>query len=201
MFSLWLIILPLLTQILLSNLFQYLVWLVGTVTISYAIRVPGTIPSNPFRCIHQYWAQQNWWALLHTQGGPYEELWGASFMQLCPAHTSCFSSPWSLNSVSTPQKACQALLGSSCCVMAWKPNVIIWVKSRVYLFCFSSLKDRCPLMPDAQSLWKVLFQIFCVCVEGGRVVGWKKRRIASVGRINAILVTPSWPKSRPKAKA
>lgn len=139
----------------------------GTVTISDAIWVPGTIPPNPFRCIHQYWAQQNWWALLHTQGGPYEELWGASFMQLCPAHTSCFWSPWSLNSVSSPQKACQALLGSSCCVMAWKPNVIIWVKSRVYLFCFSSLKDRCPLMPDAQSLWKVLFQIFYFCACGG----------------------------------
>lgn len=78
----------------------------------------------------------------------------------------CFWSPWSLSSVSSPQREGHALLGSPCCVMAWKPKAVSWVRSRVYLICFSYLEDHCLLMPDAQCISKV-FQIFCVCGEGG----------------------------------
>lgn len=85
---------------------------------------------------------------------------------------SCFWSPWSLGSVSSPQAVGQALLGSPCCVMAWKPKAVSWVRNRVYIICFSYLKDHCLLMPNAQCIQK-MFQIFYLCVwrkgRGGRV--------------------------------
>ena len=172
MFSLWIIIDPLLSQVFLSKLLQYSVWLVGTGTTSCPTWVPGTIPSNPFRCIHQYWAQQNWWALLHTQGGPYEDLWGPSSCSYV-LHTLAASGLLGLSALFPHLRESASL--------CWVPPVVLWpgnprqsAGSRGGFTSFVSHLSKTIvlwyLMPNVFE--KCCFKYFiCVCAKGGKEVG------------------------------
>ena len=76
-------------------------------------------------------------------------------------NSSCLWSPWSLSSVSSPQRVCQAFPGFLLLCYGWKlSRVVGWVSSRVYLTCFSPLKDHCPLMPMSSVFEKCCFKCF-----------------------------------------
>lgn len=112
------------------------------------------------------------------------------------AALSCFWPPWSLSCFLTSEsRSGFAGFPLLCYGLETQGSQLGQEQGLPHLFPY--LKDHCLLMPDAQCISKV-FQIFYLCVwREGKQVGWKKRRIAPAGRINAIPVTPSWPKANP----
>lgn len=57
-------------------------------------------------------------------------------------------------------------------------QVIIWGNHRVYVVCFLSLADHCPLLPGAQCVKAIAFILF--------------KKLFQVGRLNPVPFTSSW---------
>lgn len=124
-------------------------------------------PSNPF-C---WFLPQPWTVTSHACSDYYSAEF--SSITLCRSLNFCsvilFSlvlclpqSSRTLSSVFSMQNM-GSTLAPIPCTEARNPHVAgSWVNYRAYLVCFPSIRDDCPLLPDAQCFEKPSFHLFCL---------------------------------------
>lgn len=148
------------------ELWDFLVWLVTTGTVSRPLWLPSTHHSSSFRWFSPWPLVTSshsilWWILKGDSLFP-EFSFCVAFFSLvpCPANSSHVV----LHRFSVPSRqlivSARLLLDSF--LLAWWPGSSLraasWGNYRAYLICFPCLKDHCPSLPDLVS-GKTVFHI------------------------------------------